>query len=113
MHICWLPPAGLDTPIYRQSVNYLRREGQAPPPVSSAANVAAAALELAVRPRRSRRVGLGNLIAEFGYLFTPAVYDALVTPMFRTVIMKRRSSVPPHPGNLFVPPPDEMHRIRG
>ena len=60
-----------------------------------------------------RRVGLGNLIAEFGYLFTPAVYDALVTPMFRTVIMKRRSSVPPHPGNLFEPPPDEVHRIRG
>ena len=81
--------------------------------MSSAANVAAAALELAVRPRRSRRVGLGNLIAEFGYLFTPAVYDALVTPMFRTVIMKRRSSVPPHPGNLFEPPPDEVHRIRG
>lgn len=111
VHVCWLSPAGVDTPIYRTAGNYMRREGRPPPPVSSPERVAAIALALAEHPRRNRQVGPANRLIELGYLALPWLYDLLVTPLFKLAVAKPGSSAAPTPGNAFEPPGDSEHRL--
>jgi short-subunit dehydrogenase len=113
VHVCCLAPAGVDTPIYAQAANYLQREQRPPPPVASPEKVAAVALGLADVPRRNIHVGVANRVIEFGYLAMPWVYDRLVTPLFKVVVSRPRSSAAASPGNVFEPPPDEVHTQHG
>ncbi|HET9872890.1 MAG TPA: SDR family NAD(P)-dependent oxidoreductase [Propionibacteriaceae bacterium] len=99
--ICYLAPAGVDTPIYRRAANYSDRNGQPPPPVLSPEKVAAAALRLADRPRRSEQVGAANLMVMTGFALLPGVYDRLVTPLFRRFATRGGRVGAGVPGNLF------------
>lgn len=112
VHVCWLAPAGVDTPIYAEAANYSGRAERPPPPVYRPEQVASAALRLARFPRRSVQVGVFNRIIEAGYLFLPGVYDRLVTPLFKLVITKRTPQ-PAGPGNVFDAPADDAHRLHG
>lgn len=101
VHLGYLAPAGVDTPIYRLSANFSNREGSPPPPVLSPEKVAAAAFALAARPRRTAQVGVGNLAILIGYTLLPAVYDRLVTPLFKLLASKKASGPQSHTGNAF------------
>ncbi|CAA9372762.1 MAG: hypothetical protein AVDCRST_MAG75-227 [uncultured Propionibacteriaceae bacterium] len=101
VHICYLAPAGVDTPIYRLAANYSDRDGRPPPPVLTAQRVAAAAFQLADRPRRTAQVGSMNLLILAGFNAMPAVYDRLVSPLFRAFASRPSSAPTGHPGNAF------------
>jgi short-subunit dehydrogenase len=101
VHICYLAPAGVDTPIYRLAANYSDREGQPPPPVLTPDEVAAAAFRLADRPRRTAQVGVANPLVITGFNLLPGLYDRLVTPLFRGFASRASGQRHASRGNAF------------
>ncbi|WP_328475330.1 SDR family NAD(P)-dependent oxidoreductase [Actinoplanes sp. NBC_00393] len=104
IHVCLVSPGAVNTPIYRNAANYAGRYGQPPPPVDSPAKVARAIVRCARRPRATVPVGAANRLISFGFVATPALYDALVGPLMRAGGLSREA-VAPHPGNVFTPAP--------
>jgi NAD(P)-dependent dehydrogenase (short-subunit alcohol dehydrogenase family) len=110
IHICLVSPGSVDTPIYHSAANYAGRIGRPPPPVDSAAKVAAAVVRLADRPRRERSVGLANGVIRFGFATMPPVFDVLVGPLMRLAGLSREETAG-HDGNVFEP--RTRHEERG
>ena len=84
-----------------------------PFPVADPDRVASAIEDVLQRPRRSVsvRVGVTNPVIIAGYRLLPAVYDALVAPLFRLASVTR-TSLAPTTGNVLHARPDR-DRLHG
>jgi len=112
VHVSCVSPGGVDTPIYETAANYLGLRGRPPAPVSTPENVATVVLRLLERPRDRRQVGPANGLMRAGFSFMPAVYDALVGPLFGVAALDRTIAVAPGPGGVLAPVP-AGHTLRG
>jgi len=112
VHIGYVAPGGVDTPIYEQAANFTGWAGKAPPPVDPPEKVARAALALLDRPRQRRQVGLGNGVLRFGFSAFPWVYDLVVGPAFGLLAQDRTQPLAVTTGNVLTPRP-ERHEVRG
>ena len=115
VHVAYLSPGGVDTPIYRQAGNYSGYVGRPPPPVSSPERVAKAALRLTRAPRSRRQVGLANGLMRFGFSAFPAAFDLLVGPLFTVAGKDRTEPVSASAGNVLasVPAENSLHGGQG
>ncbi len=101
VHVSYVAPGGVDTPIYQAAAHYWGFQGRPPPPVSSPERVADAVLGVLDRPRPRRQVGLANGLMRFGFSAAPGLYDALVGPLFGVLGVDRDRPVSPGPGNVL------------
>ncbi len=112
MHVVYVAPGGVDTPIYEVGANYLGFGGRPPPPVTTPEKVAVRILKSVDHPRPRVQVGLANDVMRFGFNAMPRLYDALVGPLFAMAAQDRSAPVPPDPGNVISPTP-ERYGLRG
>jgi NAD(P)-dependent dehydrogenase (short-subunit alcohol dehydrogenase family) len=115
VHVVYVAPGGVDTPIYAQAANYSGFVGRPPPPVASPERVAHRIWHLVGHPRKRAQVGLANNLMRFGFSALPAVFDALVGPLFLVAAKDRTSPVAPGPGNVLAPRPagNALHGNQG
>ncbi len=85
VHVGYVAPGGVDTPIYQQAANYDGYEGRPPPPVASPQRVARQILRRLGRDRAWAQLTPSNHVIRFGYVAMPVVYEALVGPLFRVL----------------------------
>jgi NAD(P)-dependent dehydrogenase (short-subunit alcohol dehydrogenase family) len=105
VHVSAVAPGGVNTPIYYQGATWAGSTGRPPPPVYSAERVARAVVARLDRPRRLVQSGFANPVVIAGFRLLPAVYDALVGPLFRTFALAG-DGAPPSEGNVFASRPD-------
>lgn len=112
VHIAYVSPGGVDTPIYEQAATYDGFVGRPPPPVAGPDKVARIALRRIDHPRKRTQVNLSNYIMQLGFSALPGVFDLLVGPLFRLAAVDRTQPTDPTPGNVLAPnaPGD---RLRG
>jgi NAD(P)-dependent dehydrogenase (short-subunit alcohol dehydrogenase family) len=106
LHVVYLAPGGVDTPIYKLAGNYAGYVGRPPPPVTTPEKVAARILRTVEKPRKRVQVGLANDLIRFGFSAVPALYDVLVGPLFAAAAMDRSDPVVPGPGNVLTSTPE-------
>jgi NAD(P)-dependent dehydrogenase (short-subunit alcohol dehydrogenase family) len=105
VHVSAVAPGGVNTPIYYQGATWAGSTGRPPPPVYSPERVARAVVARLDRPRRLVQSGFANPVVIAGFRLLPAVYDALVGPLFR-VFALTRDGAPPSEGNVFASRPE-------
>ena len=111
VHVSLVAPGAVDTPIYQQAGTYAGRVGGAPPPVVSPESVADACVRAIGRPRRLVHVGPANRLTVAGFRLAPWLYDRMIGPLVKLVVL-RGGPVPPSPGNVLEPRP-ELESLRG
>ncbi len=109
VHVSAVAPGGVNTPIYYQGATWAGSTGRPPPPVYSAERVARAVVARLDRPRRLVQAGFANPVVIAGFRLLPAVYDALVGPLFR-VLALAGDGAPPTEGNVFASRPERNAR---
>ncbi|RBY78908.1 short-chain dehydrogenase [Geodermatophilus sp. TF02-6] len=109
VHVSAVAPGGVSTPIYYQGATWAGSTGRPPPPVYSAERVARAVVARLDRPRRLVQSGFANPVVIAGFRLLPAVYDALVGPLFRALALAD-DDVPPTEGNVFASRPERNGR---
>jgi hypothetical protein len=92
----------VDTPTYLESGNHTGRELRPLPPVVEPERVAEQIVALAVRPRRSVRVGAINL-GSLPYALAPDAVGRLTARLLGHYLLRTGRRVPPYPGALFSP----------
>jgi short-subunit dehydrogenase len=102
VHVCLVEPGSVDTPIYVQAATYQGRTGRPPPPVVRPERVARVIADVLDRPRKQVDVGAANWLLKLGFTCAPALYDALVGPLYEL------GATDPHPtgptaGNALMP----------
>ena len=112
VHVCYVAPGGVDTPIYEQAATYDGFLGRPPPPVAGPEKVARIALRQLDHPRGRTQVNRSNDLVRFGFSALPGVYDRLVGPLFRMAAMDVTTSVGPTTGNVLTSREDGNH-LRG
>jgi NAD(P)-dependent dehydrogenase (short-subunit alcohol dehydrogenase family) len=112
VHVGYVAPGGVLTPIYEQAANYDGWAGRPPPPVDGPEKVARAILDVLDHPRHRTQVGLANGVMRFGFSFLPGLYDALVGPLFTVAATDRTRPEAPNPGNVLEPRP-LLNRLHG
>lgn len=109
VHVASVAPGAVDTPIYRQAATVLGRHGTPPPPTASPDRIARAVHASVADPRRERDSdvagGLGNKVMALGFTLTPALFDALVGPLYGRLAFAR-GHVADTEGNVFTPRPE-------
>jgi NAD(P)-dependent dehydrogenase (short-subunit alcohol dehydrogenase family) len=100
IHVCAVAPGSVDTPIFHDAGNYTGTVGNPPPPVDSAEKVARAVVACADRPRRQRSVGFGNPVIRLGFSAFRPLFDVLVGPMVRRLVLSG-DRLAPTEGNVF------------
>jgi short-subunit dehydrogenase len=106
-----ISPGSVNTPIYDLAGSYTGHPGHPPPPLTTPEKVAAACVAAIDDPRRDSNVGLANAVMVAGFRLMPPVFDRLVGPLM-SVLGQARERVPPHPGNVIEPTP-EQESVRG
>lgn len=101
VHIAYVSPGGVDTPVYEQAATYDGFLGRPPPPVVQPEKVARIVLKQLDRPRKRTQVGLGNDVIRLGFSALPGAFDLLVGPLFRLAAMDRTTPVEPTAGNVL------------
>jgi short-subunit dehydrogenase len=101
VHVAYVSPGGVDTPIYEQAATYDGFVGRPPPPVAGPEKVARIALKRIDRPRARTQVNLSNDVVRLGFSAFPGVFDRLVGPLFRLAAMEDTTPVAPTPGNVL------------
>ena len=101
VHIGYVAPGGVDTPIYRQAATYGDSVGRPPFPVSSPERIAARVLDVADQSRRSGQVGISNNVIRLGFTSLPWAYDRMVGPLFSVVAQDLVAPVVRGPGNVL------------
>jgi len=98
-------PGPVDTPVYHSAGNYLDgRTPRVPPASDSPDTIAAAIVRAADRTSSSeRQVGWANLPAIAVYRLMPAVFDAVIGPLIRRVMLTPEDSAD-STGNVFESP---------
>jgi NAD(P)-dependent dehydrogenase (short-subunit alcohol dehydrogenase family) len=112
IHVVYLSPGGVDTPIYRLAGNYAGYVGRPPPPVTTPEKVAARIRRSVDHPRARVQVGLANHAMRLGFNVFPWAFDLLVGPLFSVAGQDRTEPVAPGPGNVLWPTPDS-YGLRG
>jgi NAD(P)-dependent dehydrogenase (short-subunit alcohol dehydrogenase family) len=97
-------PGPTNTPIFAVGGNYMGSDVR-PPPVRDPSTVARRIVR-AVRGRggQEHNVGVENHLIVLGFRRLPRLYDAIVGPLVRTIMITSRPRVP-GPGNVFEPLP--------
>jgi short-subunit dehydrogenase len=103
IHVCVVLPATLDTPFFQHSANFTGAELKAMRPVYSPQRVAAAIVDLALRPRREVVVGRSARVMSALWTLAPGVAEALLARMTERSHLRRRHAVPDSVGNAFGP----------
>jgi NAD(P)-dependent dehydrogenase (short-subunit alcohol dehydrogenase family) len=103
VHVSYIAPGSVDTPIYETAANYLGALPNPPIPVTSPEHVAAVVLRLLDRPRAATQVGLANQVMRLGFSGLPWVYDALVGPLFDVLALDRDTPAAAWTGNVLAP----------
>lgn len=103
VHVSYVSPGGVDTPIYEQAGTYDGFVGRPPPPVASPEKVARIVLRRLDHPRKRTQVNLSNHVMQAGFSALPGVFDLLIGPSFRLGAKDRTSRVGPGPGNVLTP----------
>jgi short-subunit dehydrogenase len=100
-------PGPVDTPVYGTAANYLGVTPRVPPTADAPATVAAAIVRATNRRRSSeRQVGWINRPAIMAYRLIPAIFDAVIGPMLRTVSFTS-GPIESTSGNVYTTPPSE------
>ncbi len=101
VHVVYVAPGGVDTPIYEQAANEAGFMGRPPPPVSSPERAGRQILRRAGRSRTWPQLTLANDVIRIGYSGLPMVYDVLVGPLFRVAALDHGRPVGPTTGNVL------------
>jgi len=112
VHIAYVSPGGVDTPIYEQAATYDGFLGRPPPPVAGPDKVARIALNRLDHPRARTQVNVSNDLIRFGFSALPGVYDRLVGPLFRFAAMDVTKNVGATTGNVLATR-ESGNRLRG
>jgi NAD(P)-dependent dehydrogenase (short-subunit alcohol dehydrogenase family) len=112
VHISYVSPGGVDTPIYVQAATYAGHVGRPPPPVLAPEAVARVVLRRLDHPRKRTQVGAANDLMRFGFSAFPAVFDALVGTLFPVGATDLTYDVPDREGNVLSSQPGG-NRLRG
>lgn len=112
VHIGYVAPGGVDTPIYEQAATYGDAVGRPPFPVASPERIAARVLAVADRTHRGGQFGLANDVIRLGFTTLPWVYDRVVGPLFRVAAQDLVTPVVRGPGNVLATR-QEHNRLRG
>jgi short-subunit dehydrogenase len=105
VHISYIAPAGVDTPIWAQAANYTGSAGRPPPFSDEPEKVARVILDRLDHPRARTQVGLPNDLLRFGFSVLPALYDAVVGPAMRFLARDIDRDDDPPDGNVLDPDP--------
>lgn len=101
VHIDYVAPGGVDTPIYVQAANYAGYVGRPPPPVASPERIAAIVMRRVEKPGGRSQASLANELVRFGYTALPRVYDVLVGPLLTLAATDRTTPVTASAGNVL------------
>jgi NAD(P)-dependent dehydrogenase (short-subunit alcohol dehydrogenase family) len=101
LHIGYVAPGGVDTPIYDNAANYGGWAGRPPPPYASAERLAQQILARIRVPVLPPQLSVVNHVLRFGFTCLPKVYDHLVGPLAHRLIIDRDRPVPPTSGNVL------------
>lgn len=112
VHIDYVAPGGVVTPIYEQAGNYTGWAGRPPPPAVSPERVARVVRDRLDSPRKRTQVGPANDFMRLGFSALPGLYDVLVGPLMKLAAHDVTRPVVPHPGNVLGSQP-ELNRLRG
>jgi NAD(P)-dependent dehydrogenase (short-subunit alcohol dehydrogenase family) len=107
VHVGYVAPGGVDTPIYAQAANYDGHEGSPPPPVSSPDKVARQILDKVGRSHGRAQLTPFNDVIRFGFTALPRVYDVLVAPLFKVMAVDLARPIEPWTGNVLQSRPDQ------
>lgn len=103
VHVSYVSPGGVDTPIYEQAGTYDGFVGRPPPPVASPEKVARIVLRRLDHPRKRTQVNVSNHVMQAGFSALPGVFDLLIGPAFGVGAKDRTSPAGPGPGNVLAP----------
>lgn len=106
IHVAYVAPGGVDTPIYAQAANYDGHEGSPPPPVSSPDKVARQILDRVGHSHARQQLTPFNDVIRFGYTALPRVYDVLVAPLFKVMAVDLARPIEPWTGNVLASRPE-------
>lgn len=112
VHITYVAPGGVDTPIYNHAATALGMRGRPPPPIARPERVARIAIRRGEHGQLREQVGLSNDVMRLGFHTLPRVYDVLVGPLFGIAALDRTRAVPDGPGNVL-DPTASRHALRG
>jgi NAD(P)-dependent dehydrogenase (short-subunit alcohol dehydrogenase family) len=101
VHLGYVAPGGVDTPIYRTAANYDGYVGRPPPPVASPDRVARQILARVDRPRAGAQLSVVNHVVRFGFTVLPPVYSRLVGPLCYLLTVDLERPIPSTPGNVL------------
>jgi NAD(P)-dependent dehydrogenase (short-subunit alcohol dehydrogenase family) len=114
VHIGYVAPGGVDTPIYEQAANFAGFAGRPPPPVSPPERTAKQILARTDHRHRRSQLTVANDVIRFGFTALPWVYDAIVAPAFRVAAMDLTKPIPAGSGNVLESRPgNALHGAQG
>lgn len=111
VHVCVASPGSINTPIYYQAANFMRRNARPPVPVLQPETAGRHIADLADRPRRHLSVPIGptNPVIISGFRLFPRLYDLIVGPGFRLGAQTTPQDAPTT-GTTARPAPQEERR---
>jgi NAD(P)-dependent dehydrogenase (short-subunit alcohol dehydrogenase family) len=101
VHIAYVAPGGVDTPIYTQAANYSGFVGRPPPPVASPTATAAQLLRRVDHAWLPAQLSRSNDVIRFGAQYLPWAYARLIGPLFPLGATDLTRPVEPGPGNVL------------
>ncbi len=112
IEVCGVYPAYVDTPTYLESANYTGRALRPVPPVVTPERVAERIVRLALRPRRSARVGAANAVA-VPFALAPDTIGRLVGRLAERFLLRSGPVAPSSDGGLWETVPGRDAVVRG
>lgn len=113
VHVCTILPYATDTPHFETGANAIGRRAHAMPPTQDPDVVAAALVDLAVRPRRQRYVPHCIALGVAAHWLWPRLTERLLLRALS--VFHLVGSQPTHDGSLYAPMPvrGTIHGTRG
>ena len=112
IRVCGVYPAYVDTPTYLESANYTGRALRPVPPVVPPERVAERIVRLALRPKRSVRVGAANAIA-VPFALAPDATGRLVGRLAKRFLLHSGPEAADTDGGLWETLPTRDAAVRG
>ena len=113
IEVCGVYPAYVDTPTYLESANYTGRTLRPVPPVVPPERVAERIIGLALRPRRSVRVGAANAALSVPFALAPDATGRLVGRLSERFLLRSGPVAPATDGGLWEAVPAGDAVVRG